>query len=420
MPASRPEVVYLTRNGLLEPLGQSQVLPYLQCLASDFSIRVVTFEKPEDITRSADVAAAEAICDEVGLDWIAHRFRLRPRRIAPAFAMLQLLGSALGPGARARPDLIHARSYVPAAVALAAKRLFGVPFIFDMRALWVEELLLSGEIAPRSLLEKTLRRLERACLTDCAAVVSLTEAAVDHLKSVYPQELKDKPIAVIPTCVDLDRFAPVPRPSCGPRIYGAAGTMLSAWFSLDWLGALFRAAARRDPVARFEIITRDDPDAVRTAIGGGEDLQRRLDVFPLAPAEMPEAVRRHSVSAMFFTDGLAKLGSSPTRMGEVLGSGIPVIANDAVGDVGRIVREWGVGVLMEDGSDVAAERALDALESLLSDPETGARCRLAAEAIFSLEAGCDAYRALYRDILGEPEQGRAKVPASVAALGSQD
>ena len=54
-----------------------------------------------------------------------------------------------------------------------------------------------------------------------------------------------------------------------------------------------------------------------------------------------------TASVMFFTDGLSKLGSSPTRMAEILGCGLPVVANDGVGDVARIIREYRVGVLAE-------------------------------------------------------------------------
>ena len=38
---------YLTRNGLLEPLGQSQVMAYLRGLSNKHSI-IITYEKPKD------------------------------------------------------------------------------------------------------------------------------------------------------------------------------------------------------------------------------------------------------------------------------------------------------------------------------------------------------------------------------------
>lgn len=103
---------------------------------------------------------------------------------------------------------------------------------------------------------------------------------------------------------------------------------------------------------------------------------------------------------MFFTEGLSKLGSSPTRMAEVLGTAIPVVANAGVGDVARIVQDHRVGVLAT-GPKVMAQ-ALDALDHLLADPDMPARCRAAAEAVFSLETGTQDYRALYASILTTP------------------
>ena len=109
-----------------------------------------------------------------------------------------------------RAELIHARSYIPAAVALVVHRLTGVPFIFDMRALWPEELITAGRLKRGSILHRAIVAVERACLRDAAAVVSLTHAAVDHLKREYPEELDGQRIDVIPTCADLDRFTPAP------------------------------------------------------------------------------------------------------------------------------------------------------------------------------------------------------------------
>lgn len=46
------------------------------------------------------------------------------------------------------------------------------------------------------------------------------------------------------------------------------------------------------------------------------------------------------------------------------------------------------------------ETAYDELQALLADPELAVRCRQAAEEVFSLQAGTDAYRTLYRTVLG--------------------
>ena len=52
--------------------------------------------------------------------------------------------------------------------------------------------------------------------------------------------------------------------------------------------------------------------------------------------------------------------------------------------------------------------ALDELAVLRSDPDLPSRCRKAAEEVFSLEAGTEAYRKLYAEILGHPVDPEAR------------
>jgi glycosyltransferase involved in cell wall biosynthesis len=299
---------------------------------------------------------------------------------------------------RGRVRLVHARSYIPAAVALLVKRMTGIPFIFDMRALWPEELITAGRLRRGSALHQAITAAERACLRESAAVVSLTHAAVDHLNLIYPREMAEQRVAVIPTCADLDRFVPAGKPP-ERRLIGSLGTLLSGWFRLDWLSSFLSVAAMRDKELNFVITTRDDPARVRSGLDIGSEIQERFTVAPCPSERVQEVLQGQLASVMFFTDGLSKLGSSPTRMGEVLGCGIPVVANAGVGDVARIIRDYRVGVLAAGPGRPEMEAAWDELQALLQDPDLATRCREAAEAVFSLKSGTAAYKALYAAII---------------------
>jgi len=400
--------LYLTRNGLLEPLGQSQVFAYLRGLSRDYAITLITYEKPEDRADTARMARAQEACTAHGIRWLPQEFRRRPRIIAPALSMARMTWLVWGEVRGGRARLIHARSYIPAAVALVVHRLTGVPFIFDMRALWPEELITAGRLKRGSILHRAIVALERACLRDAAAVVSLTHAAVAHLKSAYPAELDGQRIDVIPTCADLDCFTPAPTKRIGSTVHGCIGTILSGWFRTDWLAAWLTAVATDDPDAVFDIVTRDNVGDVHAALEPKGALGNRLSIGPRPSEKMPDAVRGHDLSVMFFTDGLSKLGSAPTRLAEVLGCGLPVVANEGVGDVAGIVRQNKVGVIV-DGPDPAQMRAaLDELKVLMKDPDLPGRCRATAEVIFSLENGTKAYRDIYSSILNAQDDGCAK------------
>lgn len=390
--------LYLTRNGLLEPLGQSQVLAYLRGLSRDYRITLITYEKDEDRADAVRMDAMRAECERLGIRWLPLRFRPGPKVIAPALSMLQMVWllrhEVRGQGAR----LIHARSYIPAAVAMIVSRMTGVPFIFDMRALWPEELITAGRLRRGSALHRAIVAAERACLRRAGAVVSLTHAAVDHLSRVYPADMAGQRVAVIPTCADLDRFVPADqRPS--RRVIGCLGTVLSGWFCLDWLASFLTVAAERDPQAVFELTTRDDLARVRAALDPDGRLGERLRIAPSAPEDVQRVLQGQTASVMFYAGGqVSELGRSPTRMAEILGCGLPVVANDGVGDVARIIRDYRVGVLAQGPDPQAMATAWSELLALLKDPDLALRCRKAAEEVFSLEAGTASYARLYHQL----------------------
>jgi glycosyltransferase involved in cell wall biosynthesis len=395
--------LYLTRNGLLEPLGQSQVMAYLRGLSREYRITLITYEKDEDWADTARVARVRAECDGFGIRWLPQRFRPQPKVVAPALSMMRMVWlvwrEVRGEGVR----LIHARSYIPAAVALLAGWMTNVPFIFDMRALWPEELITAGRLRRGGGLHRAIVAAERACLRRAASVVSLTHVAVPHLQRVYPRDMAGQRIVVIPTCADLDRFVPA---ACPPerRVIGCLGTVLSGWFRPDWLVAFLTVAARRDPGLEFELTTRDDPARVRAAFAGNSELAEKLRIAACPSGEVQKVLQGQIASVMFYAGGeVSELGRSPTRMAEILGCGLPVVANDGVGDVARIIRNYRVGVLASGAGQQEMEAAWDELQRLRADPELAVRCRKAAEEVFSLQAGTAAYSRLYAAILAEAD-----------------
>ena len=90
-----PGTLYLTRNGLLEPLGQSQVMGYLKGLSQDYQITLITFEKTEDLADTQAMAQANADCEAHGIDWRSKIFHQRPKLLAPAWCMFEIFWSAL-------------------------------------------------------------------------------------------------------------------------------------------------------------------------------------------------------------------------------------------------------------------------------------------------------------------------------------
>lgn len=62
------KILYISYDGMTDPLGQSQVLPYLCKVAAEgFQFTLLSFEKKERYEKSRSVI--EAICKENNIRW---------------------------------------------------------------------------------------------------------------------------------------------------------------------------------------------------------------------------------------------------------------------------------------------------------------------------------------------------------------
>lgn len=394
-------ILYLSRTSIREPLGQGQVLSYLKGLASEFAITIVSVEGKSATQESASIVQLRRECDAHSIRWLRIPVPQVSRSLRTLIEVAGLIIFALVETGRGDTRLLHARSLVPAFVALVVSKIRRIPFVFDTRAFWVEELLATGRVRSGSWLHRLVVKIELSCLENASSIVCLTDAAADRLLDQLPTRALGSDLVVIPTCADLERFRPPsskPRDS-GDRVYSAIGSILSGWFNVEMLVAFFNALALEDKHARFEIVTRDNPVEVRAKVSHLSNFEGRLKIFSTSWDEVHEVIGRHTASALFYEGGLSSLGRSPTRMAEILGCGVPIVASAGVGDLDVFLAESKVGVLLSSSRIEDIASATRELQVLLADPDLSRRCRQEAENHFSLESGIAKYELLYRNLL---------------------
>lgn len=400
--APRPHVLYVTYDGLLEPLGQSQVVSYVLRLAAQADITVLSWEKPKDLADAAAIGGLSARLSAAGIDWIRLRYHKRPTLPATAWDILRGIMVGIRVTRARASTIVHARGYVSSVVALCVKRVTRTKFLFDMRGFWADEKVDGGHWCRRSLPYRLAKRWERAFFERADAIVSLTEAGVKGFPSLGYRMAPDAPIQVIPTCADLTQFAPGPRdPELVARfgladrlVIGYVGT-LSNWYLREDTLRYFATLVRTLPRARVLFVTREDHAALqRDARAAGLP----ADAMVTTAAEfrdMPAHVRLMDLGVFFIKPCFSKSGSAATKLAEFLGVGVPVVINDGIGDSGRIVRDHEVGVVLPATSAPAFEASLPDVRTLLADEGVKSRCVGTARRLFSLDEGVARYAALY-------------------------
>jgi glycosyltransferase involved in cell wall biosynthesis len=391
-------ILYISYDGILEPLGQSQVLAYLKGLASDRVIYLISFEKVQDWAdrRERDRIIQEAA--EAGIIWHPLRYHKRPSALATAYDILCGIFLGFWLILRHKIQVVHARSYVASVIALTLKRLTGVKYLFDMRGFWADERVDGGIWLRNGRMYKVAKGFERRFLLAADHVVSLTHAAISELKKFDYLQTKMPPFTVIPTCADLSRFKPLTfetnKLAFTLGYVGTAGT----WYLFDNVARSFAKLLKIRPDAQFLIVNRSEHDYIREQLNTAGIPDSAFEILSVAHTEVPSKIAQMDAGIFFIKPVFSKQASAPTKLAEFLGCGVPCLGNAGIGDMANVLEGERVGVALETFDDEALEAGLKKLLSLVADSSTRMRCVDAAQRHFSLNEGISRYAAVYKNM----------------------
>jgi len=391
-------VLFVSYDGVLGGPGRSQVLPYLRGYrAAGWSAHLLSYEKPHLLAEEGTRAAVEGELAAAGVRWTVLPYRRSMVRdlLAGLDAVRRIVDAE-------RPAVLHARSYVPAYLCRRAGRDHGARLLFDMRGLWPDERVDGGLWSRWNPLFLLWKRIERTLLRDADGVVLLSRAGERLLREegLLPA---GKPSAVIPCGVDLERFRPAAaggaeapaelRPFLGKRIYtflGATGT----WYLLPEMLDFAAEAVRADADARILFLTEDPGGAVGDGLAARGVPPERVLVRRVPHADVPRWIAPSAAGVFFIRSCRSKKASCPTKLGEFLACGVPVVVNAGIGDMDEVVGGGRVGVVVRAFDPASFRDARASLAALRADPGLAARCRRAAEDGFDAVAGARAFVAL--------------------------
>lgn len=396
-------LLYISYDGMLEPLGQSQVLAYLRLLATDRRVHLISFEKEQDWALSGERARIAQEMEATGIVWHPLRYHKQPSALATAWDITQ--GTALGLWLvlRFRLGIVHARSYVASVMAIGLKRTLGVKYVFDMRGFWADERV-DGGLWPRGgRMFRVAKWFEQRFLLAADHVVSLTQAAVVEMQRFPYMQGKLPPFTVIPTCADLARFKPTPKDQVGGFVLGYVGSA-GTWYLFDEVAACFAHLLRLRPEARLLVVNRDEHAFIRERLAAAGVPTSAVDIVAATHAEVPGFMARMDAAVFFIKPVFSKQASAPTKLAEFLGCGIPCLGNAGVGDMAEVLEGEGVGVALKAFDKASLSEGLERLQALAADPGISARCVDVAKRHFSLEDGVRRYQSVYESL------GAAKSP----------
>jgi glycosyltransferase involved in cell wall biosynthesis len=406
-------ILYLSQDGIADHIGQSQVAPYVLGLARrGYDIHLLSAEKAGTETIAAEYRRRFA---DAGVRWTTVPYH-KPL-IGTLRDLVAMTRAARRIARTERITLVHCRSHPTMPVGVAVKRWTGARLLFDFRDFWADTGMARGRFV---WVFRLVKRLERRLVLGADHVNCLTHRAVAHLRDSYVGAAPRPTFSVVPCCADFELFQPsryIAETRAALGIAEDATVLLylgsiGVEYLLDQMMALFAQLRALRPTAVFLLVVNNAAEAVHAAAAAAGLPPDAIRVTGAARAGVPALIGASDLSVVFIRADLSKIGCSPTKLGETLACGVPVIANAGVGDLDTLLAPAVNGSLTLP--DFLPATMLAGLARVLGLKISAAEIRTSALAL-SLDAGVDGYASVYEALgIGGRVDGH-RVPPGAAA-----
>ena len=395
---------------MTDPLGQSQVLPYIIGLGEHgYKFHLVSFEKVDRFKEHR--GHISKICKANDISWHPQDYQLegglkktlkQVRRLNKVADFLQQ---------RHHFDAVHCRSYISALTGVRLKKKYSIPFLFDMRGFWADERVDGGLWNLSSPIYRTIynyfKRKEIQFLTEASHTVSLTKNGKEEILS-WEKTPKNIAIEVIPCCVDLELFNPanlieeeqlqlretlqIPSNAYVLGYVGSIGT----WYMLSEMLDYFKSLMESQPTAVFLFVTRESREMLQTEAEQKGIPGNKIYVTSTLHQGVPKHIALFNSSIFFIRPTFSKKASSPTKQGEIMAMGIPLVCNSGIGDTDFIVKKYNSGIVLDEFTETSyRENRIDEFDLNKEEIKAGAL------RYFSLEEGVRRYLGIYNSMMND-------------------
>lgn len=402
------KILFISYDGMTDPLGQSQVIPYLLGLCRfGYKFTILSCDKPDKFKENKDYV--EGLIKGSFIEWVSIPYHKRPAVLSSMYDYWRLKQAAAQLQKKRKYDMVHTRPGIPTLVALWMKKKYGIRFLNDVRGFWADERVDGGMWDLKKPVFKKIynffKKHEYECLEKADHITCLTHAAKKEMlrwKNIKGQPLS---IDVIPCSADLSLFNPgnidvelkeTFRNELGIKsediIVSYLGS-IGGWYLTDEMMQFCKLLSVNIPNAKFLFISPHRHDQIAAAAAKHGLEEEKIITTHAQRHEVPALLSFSTYSIFFIKPCYSKISSSPTKHGEIMAMGIPVITNAGVGDVKEITEKYEAGIVLNDLSENSMKEAVIKLQSQSSFDKI--KIRNGANEVYSLELAVEDYKKAY-------------------------
>ncbi|MDP4283946.1 MAG: glycosyltransferase [Bacteroidota bacterium] len=405
-------ILFISYDGMTDPLGQSQVIPYLAGLTKyGYQFTILSCEKPGKYDLHKNYV--EDILKPFPIKWVPILYHKNPPVLSSVYDVIMLKRKARQLHEKEKFDMVHTRPGVPALIGLWMKKKLGVKFLNDIREFYADSRVDGSMWNTKNIFYKWIynffKEKEQEAVAQSDGIVCLTYAAEKIIKE-WVQYKKQTMVEVIPCSVDINLFDPAKidielkrRLKGGLKITDTDFIVsylgsIGGWYLTDQMMQFCKILSDKIPAAKFLFISPHQHELIYETAERFGISREHIIVTHARRHEVPLLLSLSDYSVFFIKSCYSKKSSSPTKHGEIMAMGIPVITNSGVGDVAEIVEKYQSGIVLEELNEQAF---LSASNFVLKESHFNkTSIRNGAIEFYNLEKAVEKYHSIYASIMG--------------------
>ncbi len=135
----------------------------------------------------------------------------------------------------------------------------------------------------------------------------------------------------------------------------------TGWYMQREMVDFFARARRSIPDLHFVVLSQSDPAIVLEEFARFGLPATAHTISVVRPAQVAAYLAAADAAIAFIRPCHSKLSSSPTKIGEYLAGGLPIVTGAGIGDVDALLAEFDVGVVLDSFEPACLERGVQQL-----------------------------------------------------------
>ena len=384
-------ITYICYDGILDDLGQTQILPYIYGLNDKgYNFIIFSFERYD--RKKEEFTAQKKILSKKGILWYHLTFYPRKynRFLRLIFGPLKLNQIIK----KHNVDFAHLRSINAGTIFLLST--INIPYIYDIRAF-------AGQLGDYGLIKNSwilnfFSYLEKILINNSKAIVVLDDSGADYIKKTFKIKI---PLQVIPTSTNIKKFNKkynkkfIKEDHIKFVLLGGAQFPYLTKKALEFILFLLDNNIK----CSLDIINQRHHQFIKKVIQEVNFPEEILKIFPLKPNEVFDKLPSYDCGLVFIETGNWIKMSSPTKIGEYLAAGLHVIGLEGIEVLDRLSKETNrVDVLPRNNNYFNLKTIMQIMQKIKSDKRRQESIAIANK-YYDLNIALKKYLTLYQSVV---------------------